>query len=125
MNRFANGLAGQPQFSGDLPDRGAILPPPDDLVLHVLVHDEPPDADFPHQRLHDPGFFQFARPAADAVEPVNRRLSRPLVDRQQPHVQGWPGDLAGRRLPLEAIDQLGPTFPPAGGDRRQLPVPPQ
>ena len=59
-----------------------------------------------HQCLHQPGFFQFVRPAADAVEPIDRRLGRTLVDLHQTHTQGGPADARRRRTPFETVEQF-------------------
>ena len=72
-----------------------------------------------HQRVNDPRFFQFARAATGAVEPVDGGFRRPLVGLQQTSRKILHLDQTARRSEtLETVDQFVTLLAQAHHHRR-------
>ena len=116
--QFVPRLGPQPLDQRQPPAHPTLVPPQQLRHFH-LAHSV-----FPHQRLNDPGFFQFPRAAAGAIQPVDGGLRRPLVGLHEPGRQML--DLrqaAHRAQAFETVDQFVALLAAAHHHRRQLPIP--
>jgi len=76
-----------------------------------------------HQRLHNPRFFEFARAAAGAIQPIDSGLGGAFVSLHEPggkRSQGRPS--ARRTQTFKSVDQFVAILSTATDDRRQLSV---
>ena len=76
-----------------------------------------------HQRVHDPGFLDLARPASRAVQAINGRLRASFIGFDPPRRKMMErSQLARRAEPFKSVNPLGASFLNAHHDRGDLSI---